>query len=1480
VNLTVNQATPAIAWNTPSPITYGTALSSTQLDAAASVAGRFSYSPASGTVPAVGTQTLSVTLTPTDTTDYTTASQSVTLAVTSASKTTPTITWSSPAAITYGTALSATQLNATASVGGTFTYSPAAGTVLTAGAQTLSVTFTPTNTTSYNSAMATVTLTVNQVTPTITWTTPAAISYGTALSTTQLNATASVAGSLTYSPAAGAVLPVGTQPLAVGFTPNDAVDYSTASATVSLTVSKATPSISVSSSLNPSLYGEAVTFTPTWPSGATGTMSLFDGSTSLGSLMLSSFDQPFHGALNPSTNLLYIGNADSDSVTVFNTALNQPVTNIPVGEFPWEVAVNATTNTIYVSNYDDDTVSVINGNTNAVVSTISVGSTPFSIAINTTTNTIYVTNYGGSSISVINGATNTVTATIPVGSSPFGVAVNTATDTVYVANQSSASVSVINGATNTVTATIPLDGDPANVAVNQATDMIYVTNYGIDPGAVTVINGSTNGIVSYIAVGLDPDQLSVNPSTNVVYVVDDGSNSVSVISGATNAVTATVSVGSEPWSVVIDQTTNTVYVGNQDGDSVSVINGSTNTVASTVPVGDSPAGLVVNASTNTIYSLNWADSTLSVINGATNTATSTLGADPSLTISTLSIGTHSITAQYSGDTNWAAATSPVLSQVVQQAGEVITWSTPAPITYGTALSSAQLNATSSVPGTFVYSPAAGTVLTAGMHTITATFTPTNTTEYATATPSVSILVSKAMPTITWPTPAALSYGTALSSTQLDATASVAGAFVYVPAAGAVPPVGHDLLSATFTPTDTTDYADASPSVPLTVNAGPTYDTGTVTLMVNGVTAATTTYGQNSTPVTLAAGLAAGVGGSSPVTVTAVNDALYLQSTATGSASNYVYSLQVASNDSFSPASFGSASGNLDGGANQNSDSGQTVYYYDVLYQPNGNVAGYGDAVMGTWAPTYDSLNRLAGSTGSQTGNSFTNYCWSYDNWGNRTSQEASASAFQSGSGGFSSCLPQNPAPVTYNTNNQVSGGPSVPTYDPSGVGYILSDNNGDGNMYLYDAEGRICAVQTPAADGIMIRTGYVYDADGQRVAKGTITSWSCDPSTNGFGANANETDYVLDQSGNQVTEMASDANGNMAWAHTNVWADGQLIATYSAILDANNQADGALHFYLNDWLGTRRVQTDYEGVLEQTCSSLPYGDSLSCTQSTQSPTEHHFTGKERDSESGLDYMDARYYGSSMGRFMSPDPVFATVNRLADPQQWNMYSYGRNNPLSNSDPTGLDFNLTCSQNNGSTCVGGLQGQLVNGSFQATDVDMNDPKNAGAGYSDQFGNNYTGTFDQNNGVSFTNTAPGGATSSNSQFIDGSDPTTVNGSGSIFSGTQGVFNSNCGGSCEAKGSLSDLPGSPGAVANEEKMIGASLEDKLNFFGGHGKSTSYRTGDGQLTHVVDHAGGATEIHFEGHPPGRDLVNFVLHQVDAIRDFSNHQSSKEPPLP
>jgi hypothetical protein len=263
VAITVSKAASTLTWATPLPITYGTPLSSTQLDATASVPGSFVYAPAAGAVVAGGSKTLSVTFTPTDNVDYSTATATVTLQVGMA---TPTISWSTPAAIAYGTALTGAQLNATAtyngaSVAGTFVYTPAKGTVLTAGSQTLSVTFTPNNTTNYAAPSgSSVTLQVNQATPKITWAKPAAITYGTALSSTQLDATASVPGTLLYSPVAGTVLAAGAQSLTVGFTPTDTLDYTSATDTVALTVNEAASTTVInSSSPNPSSVGQAVT---------------------------------------------------------------------------------------------------------------------------------------------------------------------------------------------------------------------------------------------------------------------------------------------------------------------------------------------------------------------------------------------------------------------------------------------------------------------------------------------------------------------------------------------------------------------------------------------------------------------------------------------------------------------------------------------------------------------------------------------------------------------------------------------------------------------------------------------------------------------------------------------------------------------------------------------------------------------------------------------------------------------------------------------------------------------------------------------------------------------------------------------------------------------------------------------------------------------------------------------------------------------
>jgi len=75
-----------------------------------------------------------------------------------------------------------------------------------------------------------------------------------------------------------------------------------------------------------------------------------------------------------------------------------------------------------------------------------------------------------------------------------------------------------------------------------------------------------------------------------------------------------------------------------------------------------------------------------------------------------------------------------------------------------------------------------------------------------------------------------------------------------------------------------------------------------------------------------------------------------------------------------------------------------------------------------------------------------------------------------------------------------------------------------------------------------------------------------------------------------------------------------------------------------------------------------------------------FTGKERDSETNLDYFGARYFSGAQGRFTSPDPGNASAFLYPDdPQSWNGYAYGRNNPLSYVDPDGMSYTVCDTQN---------------------------------------------------------------------------------------------------------------------------------------------------------------------------------------------------------
>ncbi|UWZ87011.1 cellulose binding domain-containing protein [Occallatibacter riparius] len=389
VTFTVNRATPSITWNAPAAISYGTVLSSVQLDATGSVPGTVSYSPGAGTVLSAGTQTLTAVLTPTDSADYQTAQASVSLTV---NKAAPSITWPAPAAIVYGNALTATQLDASASVAGTFTYSPAAGAVLGAGNQTLTATFNPTDSANYSPVTSTVALTVNKAAAPITWNSPAAITYGTALGSAQLNASSTIAGTFVYSPAAGVIPAAGTQTLTVTFTPTDTTDYTATTSTVMLAVNKATPTITWPT---PAPITAGTPLTSTQLDATASVPGAFAYSPAAGTA-LSVGAQTLNAVFTPTDSVDY--NSTTASVVIQVTAVPTFTLSVSSGSLALSAGSNAT-----------DTVSVIgqNGFNSAV--TLSANGMPSGVTASFGTNPT-----SGSSVLMFTASTSAMPGTYAI----------------------------------------------------------------------------------------------------------------------------------------------------------------------------------------------------------------------------------------------------------------------------------------------------------------------------------------------------------------------------------------------------------------------------------------------------------------------------------------------------------------------------------------------------------------------------------------------------------------------------------------------------------------------------------------------------------------------------------------------------------------------------------------------------------------------------------------------------------------------------------------------------------------------------------------------------------------------------------------------------------------------------------------------------------------------------------------------------------
>ncbi len=220
--------------------------------------------------------------------------------------------------------------------------------------------------------------------------------------------------------------------------------------------------------------------------------------------------------------------------------------------------------------------------------------------------------------------------------------------------------------------------------------------------------------------------------------------------------------------------------------------------------------------------------------------------------------------------------------------------------------------------------------------------------------------------------------------------------------------------------------------------------------------------------------------------------------------------------------------------------------------------------------------------------------------------------------------------------------------------------NDGSHAYTYDAENRVIQVDSGAT------ATYAYDAFGQRSAK---TSGGVSVS------------YFYDLSGHEVSEV----NSSAAWTRMEIYTGGKHLATYSG------GTSGSTTFNHTDWLGTERVRTNMSGTACETVMSLPYGDQQSTSGSCGDPSPMHFTGKQRDSESNLDDFGARYYTSTMGRWMTPDwsarEQAVPYVDLHNPQSLNLYAYVGNNPTTVTDPDGHAQELEPGANRAPGCPTG-------------------------------------------------------------------------------------------------------------------------------------------------------------------------------------------------
>jgi YVTN family beta-propeller protein len=345
------------------------------------------------------------------------------------------------------------------------------------------------------------------------------------------------------------------------------------------------------------------------PLRVTDTLVLFNNTLVPGNFPAGNGNWPFTSVYDSVTGEIFVGDSDSNNISVISDATNSVVSTIPSGT-PYGLAYDTGKGEIFASNNGANDVNVISDLTNKVVASIPIGGPSSGIVYDHAMGEVFVANDGGSSIVVINDTNDTVVASIPVGScQPGELAYDSGSGEIFVTCGALDTVQVISDTNNSIVTKVNVSGWSYDAVYDSAKGEVFVS-----ANALSVISNANNSIVAQIPIGAAG--LTYDSSKGEIFATV-GLDKVVAVSDADNSEVASITVGSDPLAATYDSSKGEIFVPNSASDNVSVIADRSNTIVATISVGSEPWGLAYDGRTQELLLANPSGAD-SVINATSN----------------------------------------------------------------------------------------------------------------------------------------------------------------------------------------------------------------------------------------------------------------------------------------------------------------------------------------------------------------------------------------------------------------------------------------------------------------------------------------------------------------------------------------------------------------------------------------------------------------------------------------------------------------------------------------------------------------------------------------------------------------------------------------------------------------------------------------------------------------------------------------------